>query len=135
MSPSRSCAPPVARLTRTQGALALAFVVSGIVHLVRPQVFEQIVPRRLPAPRTLVHVSGVAELACAVGLTYAPTRRLAGLASAALLVAVFPANIQMACSAHRAGSAGRRVITLARLPLQLPLIQAALRAGRPDAAA
>ncbi len=117
-------------LTGGQGALAALFAVSGSLHLVRPQIFEPIVPRVLPAPRALVHLSGLAELGCAAGLAYPPTRRAAGAASAALLVAVLPANVQMALVARRRGSAVRRVVTAARVPMQLPMIRTALRAGR-----
>lgn len=112
-----------------------AFAGSGVIHLVRPQVFEPIVPKALPAKRELVYVSGVAELACALGLVVPRTRSIAGLGSAGLLVAVFPANVQMAADAWRAAqrkpTPQRRVMqvgTIARLPLQWPLIKGALAA-------
>lgn len=112
-----------------------AFLVSGVIHLVRPQVFEPIVPPMLPGKRQLVYASGVAELVCAAGLLISRTRPYAGVASAALLVAVFPANVQMAADAHRVigrkGSTPRRravrAAAIARLPLQVPLIRWALR--------
>ena len=127
------------------GAVAAAFAVSGVVHLVRPEVFEPIVPRVLPRRRDLVLASGVAELVCAAGLALPATRRVAGRASAALLVAVFPANVQMALDAvrgagpdregrtHSGGTRARRtraVVTLVRLPVQWPLVRWAWRAGR-----
>lgn len=127
----------VAPLTRGVQGLVAAFVVSGVTHLVKPEVFEGIVPRALPAPRALVLVSGVAELVCAVGLLVPRTRRLAGPASAALLVAVYPANVQMAVDA--VGAARRRTtparvaraaVTVVRLPLQWPLVRWAATAGR-----
>ena len=118
-----------ARLPWDLGLLAGLFTVSGTVHLVAPRVFEPLVPAWVPAHREVVLVSGVAELACAAGLLVPATRRPAGLASAALLVAVFPGNLQMAADA-RGRSAGYRLATLARLPLQLPLVRIALRAGR-----
>ena len=113
--------------------LATLFATSGTLHLVRPQLFQTIVPRQLPAARGLVYASGVAELVCAVGLLHPRTRQGAGWASAVLLVCVLPANVQMAVTegkrAERGiGSRGRHVATLARLPLQIPLIRAALRA-------
>jgi uncharacterized membrane protein len=115
-----------------------AFLTSGVVHLLRPQVFEPIVPRRLPAKRMLVHASGVAELACAVGMLVPASRRYAGPASAVLLAAVFPANVQMAVDAQRTisrrvSTATRQAVraaTHARLPMQAPLIRWALQAGR-----
>ncbi len=128
-------------LTKDVIGLAAAFLTSGVTHLVRPHVFEPMIPRALPAPRQLVYVSGVAELVCAAGLLVPRTRRLAGWGSAALLVAVFPANVQMAVTAHRraqrdtssASKQAARAATIARLPVQLPLIRTALRAaGRVD---
>ena len=119
----------VARLPWDLGLLAGLFTVSGTVHLVAPRVFEPLVPAWVPAHREVVLVSGVAELACAAGLLVPATRRPAGLASAALLVAVFPGNLQMTADA-RGRSAGYRLATFARLPLQLPLVRIALRAGR-----
>ena len=54
---------------RTDLALvAVPFAVSGVIHLVRPEVFERIVPRFLPRHRELVLASGVAELVCAAAV-------------------------------------------------------------------
>ena len=73
----------------------LAF--AGAAHFKNPEFFDEIVPHALPGtPRSWTYVSGVAELACAVAVANPRTRRLGGLAAAALFVAVFPANIQMA---------------------------------------
>ncbi|NUR79418.1 MAG: DoxX family membrane protein, partial [Dermatophilaceae bacterium] len=82
-------------------ALAGLFLTSGTLHFVRPQPFESIVPKRLPSRRALVYASGAAEIACAVGLLVPRTRRVAGLTSAALLVAVLPANVTMTGQAKR----------------------------------
>jgi uncharacterized membrane protein len=106
------------------------FGVMGVLHFVRPEPFEQIVPRQLPRKKELVYASGVAELSCAAGLLHPGTRRTAGLLSTALLVAVFPANVQMALDLKRKGSPRAKAIGFARLPLQLPLIRAALKAAR-----
>ena len=127
----------VARPLRAGGwLLVVLFVGSGVLHLVRPAVFEPIVPGVLPAPRLLVHLSGVAELACAAGLVLPPARRWAGWASAVLLVAIFPANVTMAVDAWQDWRAGRAsgpylAGTLVRLPLQLPLVWWAWRVTRP----
>ena len=126
----------VAELTRDLKAPGRPLPVSGVLHLVRPQVFEPIVPRPCRRGAGFVLVSGVAEIACAAGLLHPRTRRSAGWASAALLVAVLPANVQMTADARRrADRTGHRApflaTALARLPLQVPLVRTALRATRP----
>jgi len=81
--------------------------------------------------REIVLVSGLVELFCAAGLLHPATRRLAGWASAAVLVAVYPANLKMAGDAMQTNNQQFKAIALGRLPLQLPMIRAALRAARP----
>ncbi|MDQ4114073.1 MAG: DoxX family protein [Actinomycetota bacterium] len=125
------------RLDLPLAGLAALFLGSGTLHLVRPQVFEPIVPSALPDARKVVEVSGVAEIVCGLGLLHPKTRRIAGLASAALLVGVFPANVQMSVHAGKRAnrkrtpkSAGFFAGTVARLPMQWPMIKVALRAGK-----
>jgi uncharacterized membrane protein len=125
----------VARLRdRAPIALAAVFLGSGIVHLVRPQVFASIMPRAIPEEHhtNLIYVSGVAELVCAAGL--ARRTRWASAASIATLAAVFPANVQMALDAGTGRSTGpsdSRAVAWGRLPLQLVMAWAALQA-RPE---
>lgn len=137
----RIITPPRQRAPLAAGTLIVAalFAASSVVHFLAPEVFEEQVPHVLPQARLLVLVSGAAELACAVGLLVPATRRAAGWASAALLIAIFPANIQMAIDAR--GKLDRLEVppayyygTLVRLPLQLPLIWWAYRAARPRTA-
>lgn len=111
--------------------LAALFAISGTMHFLRPEPFERIVPRALSRPRDLVHVSGALELICAGGLLAPRTRRLAGLASAGVLVAVFPANVQMAVDLVRSRRpASMKAASVVRLPLQWPMIRTAWRAYR-----
>ena len=111
-------------------ALAALLGVAGVAHLARPGNFDQIIPQRLPgSPRAYTYVSGVVELALAVALLRPGSRRLAGVATALFFAAVFPANVKMAVdvlASPRAGT-GRKAAVLLRLPLQVPLIRAALR--------
>jgi uncharacterized membrane protein len=116
---------------RAPDLLALLFAGSAVLHIVSPHTYEQIVPSWIPLAREVIYVSGVAEMICAVGLFL--RRPWAAPASVALLVIVFPANIQMAVDAgsHKlSGLFDSRTIAYLRLPLQLPLIWAALQARR-----
>ena len=123
--------PASLRRARQWGPKVVAgmFATSGMVHMVRPGVFTPMIPGWLPAPTGLVYTSGVAELACAAGLI----RRepWAGPASAAVLLAVFPGNVQMAIDVlgDRDATAGMRTAVLVRLPLQVPMIWAVLQGG------
>ena len=87
-------------------------------------------PGWVPRHREVIVWSGVAELACAAGLAHPASRRPAGLASALVLLGVFPGNLKMAVDASRTRSTKFKAIAYGRLPLQLPLIGIALRAGR-----
>lgn len=115
----------------TAKAVTGAFVVSGVIHLVKPEVFEPLVPEQLPgSQRQWVLWSGVAELACAAGMVRPRTRKAAAYASVALLAGVFPGNAKMALDAQRSDSAVLKAATLARLPLQWPMIRGMLKAAR-----
>jgi len=102
-------------------AIAVLFATAGTAHFVWPGAFVRIVPPYLPAPRTLVYVSGAAELLGAVGVLVPSLRPYAGWGLILLLLAVFPANVHMAL--HPADF--ERVPAWAlylRLPLQFVLI-------------
>ena len=117
-------------ISRSTAGLAAIFAVSGTIHLVRPEVYEPLMPSWVPAHREVILGSGVAELACAAGLVHPRTRSLAGWASAALLIGVFPGNVKMAQDSTRSRKTGLKVAAFARLPLQVPMIRAAVRAAR-----
>ena len=111
-------------------SLAVFLATAGVTHFLAPKQYDAIVPRSLPgSPRTYTYVSGVAELGVAVTVANPRTRRLGGLAAAVLFAAVFPANVKMAVDWRRK-PLPMRLVALARLPLQLPLVVWALRASR-----
>ena len=123
------------RFPKDTAALVAIFAVSGVVHLVKPDVYEPLMPSWVPRHREVILGSGVAELACATGLVLPATRRTAGWASALLLVAIFPGNLKMAVDAQQIRSTsskarGFKLATLARLPMQWPMIRAALKVAR-----
>lgn len=119
-------------LTRGTKLLALGFLGSGVIHLVKPKVYEPIMPEWVPAHREVILGSGVAEIALGVGLLAPPTRRLAGWGSVALLLGVYPANLKMAQDAMGTDNTGLKAAAIGRLPMQLPMIKAALAATKKD---
>lgn len=76
--------------------LAAAFLLVGAIHLGSPDTFLPIVPSWVPYPRETVLVTGVCELAGAIGLLTSRFRHIAGIMLALYAVCVFPANIKHA---------------------------------------
>jgi uncharacterized membrane protein len=110
---------------------------AGIMHFVVPGLYERIVPRWLGNRRRVVQVSGVAEIACGVLTLNRRTARAGGWLSAAVLVGVFPANVQAFLDAgteHQAAphmpAGPYRALMLARMPLQIPPIRTAVSIAR-----
>jgi uncharacterized membrane protein len=94
--------------------LALMFLLTGLAHfgLGRRADLIAMVPPRLPRPDLLVTVTGVLELAGALGLLLPATYRLAAAGLALLLLAMFPANVYAA--RHGGTLAGKPVTPLPR---------------------
>ncbi|WP_291313818.1 DoxX family protein [Corynebacterium sp. UBA2622] len=113
-------------MTFLQKSLAPVFAGAGALHFLNPAPFDSIVPPRLPgSQRFYTYASGAAELATAALLAKKNTRKQGGLTAAALLTAVWPANIYMAWQ-WRDKPLPLLLGALARVPLQIPLIRAAL---------
>ena len=119
-----------APLSKDIVGLAAILGVSGVIHLGKPEVYEPIMPAMVPAHREVILGSGVAELVCAAGLLVPRLRQPAGWASAALLLAVYPANFKMAADAARTSNTRFKAIAWGRLPFQIPMVRTALKAAR-----
>lgn len=98
-------------------ALAGFFIAAGALHFVVPGFYLAMMPSWLPAHRELVVVSGIAEIAGGLGVLLERWRRPAGIGLLLLLLAVFPANVQMLLNARAAGEP--EGLLWLRLPLQL----------------
>ncbi|MGI8433089.1 MAG: DoxX family protein [Chthoniobacterales bacterium] len=102
-----------------RGALAAFFVSAGAVHFLRPAPYLAIMPRFLPWPAALVAASGAVEIIGGLGVIFPRSRRAAGWGLIALLIAVFPANLQAIANGMSIG--GWRVpawLLWVRLPFQ-----------------
>ena len=107
--------------------LAVFMAIAGVAHFVAPRPYVQHLPESVPFQAELVAITGVMELVLAAGLI-GPRRfrGAAGVATAAFLVLVFPANLYAAVSQAPIAGVPTGWVRWARLPLQLPLIAAAL---------
>ena len=110
---------------------ALFFVAAGIGHFVIPAFYLSMMPPWLPAHSLLVQLSGVAEIAGGLGLLVPKVRQAAGIGLIVLLVAVFPANVQMLLNARAAGHPETGLWI--RLPFQILFLWWVWGVSRPDA--
>lgn len=116
--------------------LGSLFVVAGALHFFAPGSYERIMPPYLPLHRELVYLSGAFEVLGGLGLFFGRTRSVAGVGLVLLLLAVWPANLQMLLDARAAGKPSWWVTLLwMRLPLQLLLIAWVWRVSRSRAGA
>jgi uncharacterized membrane protein len=102
---------------------------SGVLHLLRPRAYEFLVPPELGPARRWVIGSGVAEIGTAALLAVPATRRAGGWSAAALLIGFLPAHLHTFRVVR--GRPGPMAVAVLRLPLQAPMVQAALRVARP----
>jgi uncharacterized membrane protein len=124
--------PTAQRDTSQAGAYRIAALLlgAGTTHFLAPKPYDGIIPAELPgSPRVYTYASGVAEVVIGALLLVPRTRRFAALAAAALFVAVFPGNLNMV-RLWWDKPWPMRIVALARLPLQIPMITAALKVSR-----
>ncbi|GAA4217439.1 DoxX family protein [Actinocatenispora rupis] len=94
--------------TALRGGLFLLFLIAASGRVGPPRAaLVAMVPPRLPRPALLVALTGVLEVAGAVGLLLPATYRLAAFLLGLLLIAVFPANVYAA--RHHVGLPSRLV--------------------------
>ncbi|WP_285019746.1 DoxX family protein [Novosphingobium sp. fls2-241-R2A-195] len=77
--------------------LAMLYALAGALHLIIPAPFVAIVPDWVPAPASVVMLTGLAEIAGAAGIgqSWAPRLRIAaGCGLSAYALCVWPANVQ-----------------------------------------
>jgi uncharacterized membrane protein len=101
--------------------MILFYAGAGINHFVHPDFYLKIMPPWLPWHKELVFISGICEVLFALLLVFPVTRRFGAYCIIALLIAVFPANIQMLLD-HYHDNDPMLWIAIIRLPIQLVLI-------------
>src|ERR1700756_146898 len=110
--------------------IASMLIGTGTLHFLAPKPFDTIVPAELPGDaRAYTYASGAAEISIGALLLPRRTRRLSAAAAVALFVAVFPANVNMVrLWWDKPWPMG--LAPVPRLPLQIPMITAALKVRR-----
>ena len=101
--------------------VGLLFVLAGANHFYMPMFYVNMMPNGLPFPLELVYISGVMEIVLGGGVMIPQFRKWSAYGLVALLIAVFPANINMALHPDSFKDIPLWLL-YARLPLQFLLI-------------
>lgn len=103
--------------------IAIAFTAAGVLHFLKTGFFVNIMPDYIPYHKAMVLISGMAEILGGIGIMIPSVRSAAVYGLLLLLLAVFPANIDMAVKAYRNhGFSPYTWVLLLRLPLQFVLM-------------
>ena len=103
------------------------FLLSGSFHLINPGVFQALVPPVLGGQNFWIFLSGILEIICAIGLL--TKQKWAPKFTAFILLVIWVGNWWYAIDVTFNLESSRFLIigSWLRLPLQIPLIQWALR--------
>lgn len=117
--------------SKSRVGLASFYGIAGILHIALPAPFLLITPAWVPDAPTVIQLTGVCEIAGAIGLLIPKVRPLAGLMLALYAVCVYPANIKHAVDTLNASGATvwQYAYHIVRLPLQPVLVWLALFCG------
>ena len=101
--------------------MALLYLVAGINHFLHKEFYLAIMPTWMGYHELLIIVSGICEILLSLLLLPIKTRSFAAWGIILLLVAVFPANVQMMVNYYHDQNT-QLWISILRLPLQIVLV-------------
>jgi uncharacterized membrane protein len=102
-------------------AMVVLYVIAGINHFINPQFYLKIMPPYVPYHLAMVYASGVCEVLFVLMLIPQKTRKAGAWLLILMLIAIFPANIQMTINWY-ATNHSNAWVSLVRLPIQIVLI-------------
>ncbi|APS38871.1 DoxX family protein [Salegentibacter sp. T436] len=97
------------------------YIVAGIIHFIKPQMYMRIMPRYLPAHKPLVFLSGLAEIFLGFLLFFSETKDLAIYGIILMLLVFLLVHFYM-LSSKKAGADIPKWALILRIPLQFFLM-------------
>ena len=101
--------------------MAAIYVFAGTLHFIKPKIYLRIMPRYLPFPKSLVFLSGLAEIVLGIGLCFKETKNFA-IYMIILMLTVFLLVHFYMLSSDKAAAGFPKWALLLRLPLQFVLM-------------
>ncbi len=101
--------------------MAGLYFLAGLNHFRNPKMYLKIIPNFFPNPSLLNKISGLTEILLAIALCIPLLTHYAAIGIILLLIAVFPANLNMLLN-KKASFGLPKWLLLLRIPLQFILI-------------
>lgn len=101
--------------------MAALYILAGLNHFRTPKLYLRIMPPYIPYHKTMVILSGIAEIALGIGLLFPLSQNVSAWGIILLLLLILPANVEMI----RTKKARMKLplwAVWARLPLQFALM-------------
>ena len=112
------------RMNEPQGLYVMAgiYIVAGVMHFIIPKLYMRVMPGYLPAHKTLVYLSGIAEILLGIGLCIPELKNISIYLIIAMLM-VFLITIHLYMLSSKKAAAGiPNWILIIRIPLQFGLM-------------
>ena len=97
------------------------YILAGLAHFWKPKVYQKIMPSYIPYHLAMVYLSGVLEVLFGVLVMLPETQAIGAWGLIAVLIGVFPANIDMTLK-YKGKRKWYRFGLWVRLPIQFWLI-------------
>jgi len=101
--------------------MAAVYVIAGLMHFIRPQMYRKILPGYLPGHKILVTLSGIAEIALGLALCFKTTHVWAIYGIIAMLTFFLPVHFHMLFNKNASMGLPKWMLVL-RIPLQFALM-------------
>lgn len=76
--------------------MGIFYIFAGLYHFINAEFYKKMIQNFLPYPLEIIYLSGLIEILLGIAVCISQTRSIASIGIIMLLVAVFPANINMA---------------------------------------
>lgn len=102
-------------------AMAIMYVVAGVFHFLKPKMYMRIMPNYLPNHKTLVYLSGLAEVILGIAICIPAFKTLGIYGIIAMLLVFLLVHFYM-LSSKKASAGIPKWILILRIPLQFFLM-------------
>ena len=101
--------------------MAVMYVFAGLMHFIKPKMYMRIMPKYLPNHKTLVYLSGIAELLLGIGLCIPALKTMSIYGIITMLASFLLVHFYM-LSGEKTSAGIPKWVLLLRLPLQFVLM-------------